>query len=418
MRTIRKSRSLAKMATGLPLILAFCSATVADPAVHQVSGKLETVDGLRILRVWGDDFQRGYAHGFLLADDILALLNGVLSSKSVLPDPAAWDRQILPVAAERFTLTDRQTAELEAMLQGIRAARAGRGLRIDAIGRDLSRADLEAMNSFADWIRVGCSSFSAWGTLTGNGETITGRNLDYFAIPGLPSSQLMIVHLRPGPGRLSWLTMAWPGLIGAYTAMNEEGVTLSMHDSTNGAAPSDKGKCVPRSIALREAVEQARAAAATDVVTRVLRDAPTLTASNFHLSVPFRGQADPAIVFEYDGNRDRDEGVTLRRAADANHPILMQALLCTNHFRTRATPTPCDRYDTFLKHFTTPRPATAKVDVAEAREAMKAVAVSGTLHTVVFLPNRGELFVSLADGPRNAAETQPVHLRISDLFRQ
>ncbi len=417
MMTFRNSPRLAKIAVGLLLICACCSATVADPTVQQVSGKIEVVDGLRILRVWGDDFQRGYAHGFLLADDILSLLNAALASQKVLPDPAAWDQRILPFVAERFTFTDRQTAELEAMLQGIRAARAEKGLRIDAIGRDLSRADLEAMNTFADWIRLGCSSFSAWGTLTEGGETITGRNLDYFAIPGLPSSQLMVVHLQPGPGRLSWLTMAWPGLIGAYTAMNEEGVTLSMHDSTSTAPPPATGKCVPRSIALREAVEQARSAASTDVATRVLRASPTLTASNFHLSGPFHGQADPAVVFEYDGNRDRDEGVTLRRAADANHPILMQVLLCTNHFRTRAAPTPCDRYDTFHKYFTTPRPATARIDVAAARETMKAVAVSGTLHSVIFLPNRGELFVSLADGPRNAAETQPVHLRISDLFR-
>jgi hypothetical protein len=59
-----------------------------------------------------------------------------------------------------------------------------------------------------------------------------------------------------------------------------------------------------------------------------------------------------------------------------------------------------------------------KIDVDGAREIMKAVSMEGTLHTVVFLPNRKELYLSLADPNTNAAHRPPTLLKLTDLLKR
>ena len=131
------------------------------------------------------------------------------------------------------------------------------------------------------------------------------------------------------------MSIGWPGLIGAYTAMNEDGVTICMHDA-QGLPATHQGKFVPRAYALREAIEKASGVSAVEDVRRVLLASPVMRGNNIHVSSPFMGQRNPAAVFEYDGNTAQDGGVTMRVALDEQTPALTSALLCTNHYRNRA----------------------------------------------------------------------------------
>src|SRR5512147_788816 len=60
-----------------------------DPA--QLTGKIKTIDKVRILTLWGTPEQRGFAHGYLLAEDIVNLLDGYL--RHSVKDPAAFEKQ-------------------------------------------------------------------------------------------------------------------------------------------------------------------------------------------------------------------------------------------------------------------------------------------------------------------------------------
>lgn len=405
-------------------LIAASSSTVGQTTATHVSGELVVLHDVPVLRVWGDDYDRGYAHGYLLADDAIAFLSTTLLSPKMLPDIEVYEQKILPMVQQRFDIQEPRLAELKGMLRGITDARGEKGIRLERLNRDLTLADLIAGNSLADWVRLGCSSFSAWGSATPDGKTITARNLDYFDLTGLRTQHVLIVHINPGPGVRSWVSIGWPGFTGACTAINEDGVTLSMHDS-NGRKPTHRGQFVPRTYALRDAIEQAHAASAIEDVERVLQREASLTGNNFHVSGPYRGKIDPATVFEYDGDVMQGKGVTRRVAADEKSEPLAEVLLCTNHYCRRAAPKACARYARIKAYLEKLRSEDRKIDITIARDVMRSVAgpsevqPSDTVHSVVFLPNDKEFYVSFADAEQhNATQNEPIRFTLAELFKK
>lgn len=400
----------------LPSLIGCCLLPAAVNAgdAPQPTGALSTVQGVRVLKLWGGARDQGYAHGYLLAPDIMALVRAAVSDPRMSSDPTAYERVVLKGFLPRMRLTGERRAELDGMFEGIVAALGSDATRIEALGRNLSRADLEALNTAADWYRLACSSFSAWGDESVDGGMITGRNLDFHAIPALQEKHLLVAYTEVPKGRKRWVSVAWPGLIGAYTAMNEDGVTISLHDAP-GHATTSRGPFAPRTLALRDAIERAAANTAVADVAEVLRGAPAICGNNVHVSAPYIGQGSPAVVLEYDGDTRRDGGVTVRTASDADRPATTQYLLCTNHYRKRAAPIPCARYAKMERALAPLAASSTKVDVADAWRIMDGVSVERTLHTVVFIPNRRTLGVRFAR-PASAPPARAVTLNLDDLL--
>jgi hypothetical protein len=144
------------------------------------------------------------------------------------------------------------------------------------LGRPIKYEDLQAANCMGDMLRTGCSSLAAWGSMTQDGHTVAGRNMDWPTNPALDGSQLIIVHVPPpGSKTLGWVSVFWPGLIGCTTGMNAEGVTVAMHDS-NSASPSTSGGFASSTLLYREAIESAHAETAIQDISRILSDRHTL----------------------------------------------------------------------------------------------------------------------------------------------
>ncbi len=396
------------------LLAAASSFALVQPLLAQpVTGSLETVRGVRVLKLWGTPDQRGYAHGFLLGDDLMDSLEDTMLNERIVDAPQIYESKVHGQLVRRFRFTADQRAELEGMLRGIVKAVGLQGIQLKKLHRDLDVFDLMALNSMADWYPFACSSFSAWGPATKGGEMITARNLDFIPLPGL-ADHVLIVYLSPGGGRLPWVSLAWPGLIGAYSAMNAEGVTVSMHDATP-LQPTHQGAFVPRSLALRAAMETARAGTAIDDVKRVLIKSPAMMGNNIHVSSPYDGQPNPAVVFEYDGNLDKHGGVTPRFSTATPSPCW---LTCTNHYcvRTKAPPQQNHPFDS-AKRFGTISDAVArvlesaqKINLSKAKEILSSVAQVGsvqTLQTVFYFPNRKELHIGLAS-PGKAVSSAPL----------
>lgn len=57
------------------IIVFFFSITVVQ--AQPVKGELTTINGKRVLRVWGSHYDMGYAHGYLLEDKIVELLEKI-----------------------------------------------------------------------------------------------------------------------------------------------------------------------------------------------------------------------------------------------------------------------------------------------------------------------------------------------------
>jgi hypothetical protein len=407
----RNRRALIALGVGLLL------AAPATALAGKVTGSLETIDGVRVLKVWGSPYERGYAHGFLLADDIVALFKSALLDPRIIEDPSIYETKLVGEFLPKLRFSRDQETELEGLYAGVLAAKGNMGTFIGPLRRCLTVQDFQTLNTLADWYHFFCSSFSAWGPLTENGELITARNLDFITLPGVRERHVVIVYLEPGQGLKRWVSVTWPGLIGAYTAMNEDGVTVSLHDAP-GLGVTTTGPFAPRSFAVREVIEKASANDAVEAAQTVLQQHPCVVGNNIHVSAPFTGQDAPAGVFEYDGNTQLDKGATLRLVTDNKDPLLTTALMCTNHYRRRREPTECDRYETMRAALRDAVAKDRKIDVDGAREIMKAVSVEGTLHTVVFLPNRKEFYLSLADPTTNAARRPATHLNLTNLLKR
>ena len=407
-----------KLLLGLIVLAAASFGYPSVAAPPQITGSLETVQGIRVLKVWGTPDQRGYAHGQLLGREIVGLFEGTVLHPDIIHDPRRYEPVIRGQFLGKMRFSPDQRAELEGMLRGITDAVGVDGLRLEQLGRNLDVRDLMAINCLVDWCRMSCSSFSAWGEATADGQTITARNLDFLALPDLEATPLVIAHLDPGSGRQRWATVAWPGLIGVFTAMNEQGATVSMHYGP-GREPTHTGAFVPCSLALRDAIETAAAATAVQDVKRVLITEPSMFGYNIHVSSPFVGQPDPAAVLEYDGDLSKNGGVTLRTSDAAP---LRNWIVCTNHYCRRGEP-PQDpedgslvRYQTLEQALTTAGQEHRKIDLAFAWQTISQVACRGTLHSVVFLPQRKEMHVRVASPGSPAQHHQPVAFQLEQLL--
>jgi hypothetical protein len=64
-----------------------------------------------------------------------------------------------------------------------------------------------------------CTNFATFGRATATGECIAGRNFDYW-YQDVAEYASIIAHYRP-PGRRSFVTLSWAGVINGWTLMNE-----------------------------------------------------------------------------------------------------------------------------------------------------------------------------------------------------
>ncbi|MFQ5411503.1 MAG: C45 family autoproteolytic acyltransferase/hydrolase, partial [Phycisphaerae bacterium] len=361
------------------------TARATAPDAVAVKGLLSEIEGVRVLRVWGTPHERGYAHGYHMARDILALFEGYLKGESNGGKAAAYQMASMMVS-RIMKIEPRYEQELRGMREGIEARLDGE-TTVSALKRKLNYTDLVAINCIPDSSRLGCSSFAAWGRLTKEGHTLAGRNLDWIRIDALEDNQIILCHLRE-PGNKSvagWVSVTWPGLIGCLTGMNERGVTVSMHD-----APSDPPEVpagfTPRAFALRDAIEAAHSSTtiAERDILKVLRHRRVAVGNIVSVTTPFMpersgvSQTGPALAIEYDGVTSRSGGVTLRSSTISWAPARTRNRgcirlmggemfqICTNHYRQRGAAVSCDRYKTIKRRLGSLESAGKMLDVEGA----------------------------------------------------
>jgi len=381
-----------------------------------ISGQVDDVRGVPVLRLWGSPAEKGYAHGYLLAEPITQLFGCLVGSGGLVESPERY-AGLLEITRTRMRFAQRYEQELEGILEGMRSRLGADRLKLEPLGRPLGVDDLKALQCVADWLPMMCSSFSAWGPTTHDGEVITGRNLDFRSIAALQGAvpALITVYLPEARGRCRWVNVGMPGVIGCTTSMNEFGVTMSLHDA-EPLGPPPSGGLTPRVLALRDAIEQATGDDPVGRIETVLREFRPAYGSNVHVSTPRDKAGPPATVLEYDGAGGRD-GTVSRRTADNEAP---HVLLCTNHYRVRKQPIHCERYESMAREVAQLVEAGRKIGPDEARQIMQEVGVGNdrllTYHTVYFLPDRRQVGVSfaMADVPAPAAE--PIWLGLDELL--
>lgn len=369
----------------------FAFPAVAADQPEVLAGRLTQQDGFSVLEVWGSPAESGFAQGYLLAERVLGMFDATVLDPRIGTSPEMYDAVMLPAVRRTFVWAPRFEQELEGILRGMRARLGPDRVVSEKLGRPLTLDDLKLVNTLADWRGAFCSSFVAWGSLTVDGQPLTGRNLDFPATESMRKNQIVLIH-RGAQNRRAWIGVTWPTLIGVYTGMNAEGITIAMHDAA-GLPTTNPAGVTPRSLALREALELAGPSDWFAQVENVLKKRRCLVGNNVMVSAPPRADQPVACVFEYDGN-DASEGVT-RRLTKTNEPALPEALWCTNHMRTRREAEPCDRYARLSQRLHALAGRKQRLTARSALDTILLVANQTTLHSVVFVPVKRQLVVNI-----------------------
>lgn len=397
----------------VPLLLLRAPVPLPRDEREVAHGALRWQQGLPVVQLQGDAWQRGFAHGQLLAPQIVDFFRCY-----VLEDRLGGVAGYRPFAAflgTHFAWPAEFLQEIEAVLEGMRAS--GADLRVPELDADFGRTELLAINAYIETraMQSSCTQFAAWGERTRgtdvDGGTIAGRNMDgEIDLRRVTVSHFVLFAVAPAePGTRRYVSMMWPGFVGTLSGFNEAGVHCMENAGGTGPGPV-VGGLQPIAWTMRQALATFGADAAPADFERLL--AAHANASGgacgpgciVLFAVPARGAPAPAWVLE--GDRF---GHASRLPAQVA-PRLPEAILASNHHlrygADAARPgTSFGKEPAFSSHWRYEAGrhklegwarAGRKIGTAEMRELLQTVAHGTTEHSIVTRPDRREFDVAVA----------------------
>ena len=194
----------------------------------ELGGTLKTMDGYAVLQLRGDAKTRGYAHGKLIAPQIVDFFRFyILEDK--FRSAKAYETGFAKFLNTNFAYPPEFVSECMAVIEGMQASNAN--LYIPELGREFNLTDLYAINGYIETraMTSSCTQFAAWGDRTSNtdvaGGMITGRNMDgEVDIRKVTVSHFILFAVDPKePEQKRYVSMMWPGFVATISGMNEEG---------------------------------------------------------------------------------------------------------------------------------------------------------------------------------------------------
>lgn len=379
--------------------------------------------GLPVLRLSGTPREMGFQHGKALAAGIKEGFEQFVLSYRCHGIRARYD-QIRKRIENEVTFPDRIRDELAGMLEGVRAS--GADLSVPLLRRELELVDLEVLNSIDHWGLFGCSGFTAWGRATTDGNVLCTRNFDFDVDPETKAiARLGLVLVFAPEGRRPFASIAFPGLIGVTSGVNDDGVATFLHVG-NGIFGSgdDEGRTLPLLVVSRTILEECGSQDAEPRAKELLATAHIRNPFLFRV-VTAGENAPPTAIFEIDGRAVQEQALPDVAAGAA--PLVVT----TNHYLTRT-----DHFDVIpdskVRYLNLEEDAKKcfaggdhVIDFDEAWRSLGDVAQQSrvvTLHSLVFEPRTRELWLALCevdsahDHVLAAARRPPVKLHLADLF--
>ncbi len=354
-----------------------------QPEPASVHGSLETVQGQRVLRVWGTPRQMGHAQGVLLHKEIIDVLDGY-ALDVITPSQLEAASTLYGTIAE---IAPSLREEAQGVVEGMREAGSARVERLD---RDIAATDLLVMGAMTDLVAIGCSSLSAWGASTedaAGGDPMVVRNLDWDDEPALLRNQLIVVYQPSDPERQPVVSVSFAGYLGCLSCLNEAGVTTLFNMGYGDGAASlaqAAGGFAPANLMLRDLLERkdvdGDGVSRADDIEFGLRAATHAGSFILHVVEPNAEQPARVLEVESDGVHVRDPGLA---GGDT-------VLAATNHLRGKDGPQSCRRYDTIER---TSQKRGHRWDADALWALARDVRLSEVVHTLLVQPRTRTLRV-------------------------
>ena len=413
---------------GLSAVLSLLLSLPAQTPPADLCGRYVKEDGLRTLYLWGSPEERGFAQGWLLAEVIIRNFDADLRKLLFSVKGNQYEQRLAKIVVPRFKFSEDEEAELAGMLRGIQARLPAEQRKVSFLDREIELVDLKAANTVGDWMALGCSTFAIDPTYTAGAGPAAARNFDFPGFRMVLNDQHVVVHAPHGDAR-GWVGVSYPGAVGTITALNSDGVFISIHDvRIMPGLLTPLRPNVPRLCALRRVMREVSAKGTLESVHQRLKSWLTMYGNNFMVVTPGAEDGQPfAGVFEYDNRNKHEKGVHMRvsdRPGEDHRPFL----LCTNHHRVRK-PRKKDP-ERLCRRYNGLRDAVLKLDAGREQgvsveELFSTLSVAafpkgrpqelyrhGTTHQTVAFTGSRELWVRMGEVGKHITDIKPQRVRV------
>ena len=341
------------------------------------NGRLEMVDGTRVLVLKGTPEEMGRQHGTLMKKDVHQLVDRILFGVGVGGsfEKGEWVFGEIEAAQKRLNpfMDERYLREMDSL-----AAASG-----------LPREEVRLANFFPEIFH--CSGFAVFGKATTDGKLYHGRVLDYMRGMGLEQAAVVMVF-QPDRGN-AWVNVGYAGFIGSVTAMNEKHVAMG---EMGGKGQGDwDGK--PMAELVREVMEKANT---LDEAVEIMRKGPRTCAYYYVIS---DAKSNRAVGIA--ATPDKFETIW----PGQTHPLLPHGIPDTVLMSAG------DRYEELARRV---QAQYGKLDATGARDLMtRPVCMTSNLHCALFEPGSLDFWVANADSENPAAHTRYTHYNLAELLK-
>ena len=339
-------------------------------------GRLEMIDGTRVLFLKGSAEEMGRQHGELLNAQIRDVSERLLYGIGVGSSFAKGNWFFGEIEGAQARLLPHMNEKYLREADAIAAA----------VGMHPQEGRMA--NFFPELFH--CSGFSLMDTATKDGHIYHGRILDYMKGIGLEQNAVVIVH-QPDYGH-AWVNVGYAGFVGTVTAMNEKGISIG--EMGGGGYGKWDGK--PMAHLLREVMEKA---ATLDEAVAIMKNSPRTCEYYYVIS---DGRAKKAV-----GIKATPEAFEVVKPGEA-HPLLPHAV------KDAVLLSAGDRYEALVQRV---QEGHGKFEPESAMKLMtRPVCMTSNIHSVLFRPDTLDLWVANADNRNPASHTRFTHYNLKDLL--
>ena len=382
LQTVARSHLLRFMKVGMTMLNSKIPTLGPVTGEHRVvaregNGRLEEVDGTKVLILKGTPEEMGHQHGILMKDEIHRLVEQILFGVGVGTsfEKGTWVFGEIEGAQKRLNpfMDERYFKEMDAL----------------AVAAELPKEEVRLANFFPEMFH--CSGFAVFGKATKDGKLYHGRVLDYMRGMGLEQSAAVMVF-QPEKGN-AWVNVGYAGFIGSVTAMNEK--HIAMGEMGGRGEGNWDGK--PMAELIREVMEKANT---LDEAVEIMRKGPR-TCEYYYVISDSKNNSAVGIAATPDKFQVIKPG--------ESHELL------PNPSKDTVLMSAGDRYEELARRV---KANYGKFDAAGARDLMtRPVCMTSNLHSALFEPETLDFWVANADSKSPAAQCRYTHYNLAELLK-